>query len=769
MQLIKPYLTVNLFLLTLMAGLVWPQAAPKAPGMDAIWLTAGKQAIGTAVNLKSKVWFTVARGILTDVYYPDVATANIQSLEFIVFDAERNQLDFESDADSFVEPFSTNNYRYTRTADGKLINIKQVNAKKSATGQKLPSSLSFRIITRAKDSSWEIEKIFITDPQSDSVVFKLFFRPTSKSQQLFVNLDPSISNTGMHDDAQAGSKFLSAGDGKIFCSLAASGAAFADYVAGFSGENDGISQLKKFGKLTANYVEARNGNVAITAGIKFKADYEATFALGFGGTRRQAEVAAESSAGKNFLFLQRLYESEWRNYLSKLPKVKAPFQAQFRMAAMVLKALEDKTHRGANVASLSIPWGGGANANEDVGGGYHLVWARDLYHVFTAFLALGDRAAAERALDFLFNVQQQSDGSFPQNSWLDGRSAWGSLQMDEVSYPIIMAWQLKRFDRKTYFKHIKPAAEFILRAGPATKQERWEEKSGYSPSTIAAEIAALVTAADIAQKNGDSSAAKKILQTADNWERNIENWTATTNGPYGDGNYYVRISQNGRPDARERIELNNNAGTFIENEIVDAGFLELVRLGIRRADDPLILKSLIVVDQLLKVETPNGPAFYRYNHDGYGEMDDGRRWNWDGKYTGKGRLWTLLSGERGQYELALFNEKSWNKQSANLLLELGYGDKLSVFRKAESRLHHLMAFANDGLMIPEQVWDKPEIPSRPDKRFLPELAFGEGTGSATPLAWSMAQFIRLVRNISLGKNFDTPEIVYRRYAGKQAR
>jgi enterochelin esterase-like enzyme len=182
--------------------------------------------------------------------------------------------------------------------------------------------------------------------------------------------------------------------------------------------------------------------------------------------------------------------------------------------------------------------------------------------------------------------------------------------------------------------------------------------------------------------------------------------------------------------------LNNGAGSFDERTIVDAGFLELVRLGIKKPDDPLVAKSLAVIDGLIKVETPNGASFYRYNHDGYGEMDDGRPWNWDGKYTGKGRLWALLAGERGQYELAR-------------------GERESAARRLEA----MQGFANEGLMIPEQVWDLPKSPR-------PDLKPGEGTGSATPLAWSMAQFIRLAASLQEGRNLDTPGIVAERYTKK---
>nr|MBA3694259.1 hypothetical protein [Acidobacteriota bacterium] len=347
----------------------------------------------------------------------------------------------------------------------------------------------------------------------------------------------------------------------------------------------------------------------------------------------------------------------------------------------------------------------------------------------------------------------------------DGKRGWGSLQLDEVAYPLIMAYQLKRFDKQTYENHVKKAADFLVKTGPKTVQERWEEKSGYSPSTIAAEIAGLVCAADIAKKNGDEASATIYLATADDWTRNVDRWTATTTGKYGDGNYYLRLTENGTPDANEKTVLNNGAGTFLENEIVDAGFLELVRLGIKSPDDPLIVKSLKIIDEKIKVNTPNGEAFYRYNNDGYGEMDDGRRWNWDGKYTGKGRLWALLSGERGQYELAA--HLALNKlnpiediKTQKIQTKDAQG---GFYISAKKRLDAMLNFSNEGLMIPEQVWDKAETPKNIDKQFIPELKFGEGTGSATPLAWSMAQFIRLAVNLQEVRNLDTPDVVYNRY------
>jgi glucoamylase len=595
--------------------------APGSPGKDAQWATAGKQAVGTSATLNSKVWFTLADGVMTEVYYPDVTVANVQCLQFVVVDPKTKKVETEK--------------------DDAIHRIKVLET----------DSLAFQQINSAKSGIWKITKTYTTDPARDSVLISVQFEPKNKDLNLYVYYDPSLGNSGTGDTA----RFTHATDDptgffiaeeykpRIASALAFS-SALAEQTNGFYEVSDGIEQLKQYGKIVNRFAEARNGNVVQLARIVNPSTF--TTVLSFANSAPRAWADSNMSLAKGFERCLADYKKGWGDYVKTLPNVDPKYQAQFNMAAMVLKAHEDKTRRGANIASLSIPWGGGPNANENNVGGYHLVWARDLYQVATAYMALGDKAAAERALDFLFNVQQKPDGSFPQNSWLDGKPFWGSLQMDEVAYPLILAYQLGKNDNATYENHIKKAADFIVKNGPATPQERWEEEGGYSPSTIAAEIAGLVCAADIARKHGDHASAKIYLETADSWKANVDKWTATTSGKYGDGNYYLRITKNGKPDAGDKIEINNGAGTFDEREIVDAGFLELVRLGIKPPNDPLIVKSLKIIDQVIKVDTPNGVGFYRYDHDGYGEMDDGRPWNWDGKYTGKGRLWPLLSGER---------------------------------------------------------------------------------------------------------------------------
>lgn len=737
-------------------------------GKDAEWESAGKQGIGTALSEKSKVWFTLQGGSLTEVFYPTADRANVQVLQFFVLNKKTGKIETERDDalhKTAVNPISLKG------------NTLLVNGFEIGKSFGSLSSLAFTQISRSKvrskskdganglfvgeiGVSWRIEKTYVTDPENDSIVFSVEFTSDDPNNDLYVYYDPSLANSGMHDTGWTDGNFFLSSDEQISSALTCGRCKFTDQTNGFLGVNDGLTQIKQSGKIGKQLTRVENGNLVqvakVTPIVSGNRPTKMIFVLAFGNTPKDAMTTAYNSLQKGFDDIYRKYQEGWGKYLKTLPKIDPKYQAQFNMAAMVLRAMEDKTFRGGNVASLSKPWiPKGDAANGPYVSGYHLVWSRDLYQVATAFIAMGDKDSANRALDYLFTKQQKPDGSYPQMTWLDGRVVGDSLQMDEVAYPLILAYQLGRVDRQTYEKHIKPTADFIVKTGPTTKQERWEEKPGYSPATIAAEIAGLVCAADIAGKNGDENSAKAWLEKADDWAKNVEKWTVTTKGKYGDGNYYLRLTKNGTPDAGEKIELNNGAGTWLESEIVDAGFLELVRLGIKSPNDPLIVKSLKVVDEVLRVKTPNGAGFYRYTHDGYGEYHDGRNWNYDRTWTGKGHLWALLSGERGQYEIARSNwlQSEAKKQTSKVYKDTDFADSAVNKAGAYTRLDSMQKFANDGMMIPEQVWSQ-------NNGVFP---FGEGARSATPLAWSMAQFIRLAMNLKAGKNLDTPEVVAKRY------
>ena len=647
------------------------------PGADAHWPTAAKNGFGTSTSLNSKVWFTLANGVMTEVFYPTLDVPNVQIFQLQVAIGGK----LESEIDDTIHRLEIPD----------------------------PNSLTFRQVNTAKSGQYTITKTYVTDPKTNAVLIDVDFK-SRIAANLHVYFDPSLNNSGMHDFARTTRGALLAEDGKVASALVPS--------CGF------VNATNRYLGSTEN-VPAGTGNMVQLGRLKRS---RCTLALGFGENTTQALGAAVASLTRGFDAIRREYEARWRKYVTKLPRI-PKHQRQFNMAAMVLTGLEDKTFRGASIASPSVPWGGGPNANEPTVSGYHGVWARDLYHVATAFDALGDRVTASRLLDYLFRVQQKPDGSFPQNSWVDGRPIGAGLQMDQVALPLVLAYQLKRTDRTVWQKHIKPAADFIVRRGPRTDQDRWEEKSGYSPATIAAQIAGLVCAAEIAKINRDEASAKTYLGTADKWAASVERWTATASG-FTRLRHYVRITENDNPDDGAKIEINSSSLVVDERKIIDAGFLELVRLGVKSPSDQLIRDSLVLIDQMISVKMPVGEAWYRYNHDAYGETRVGG--NYDGR-NGVGRPWTLLTGERGQYEIA--------------------SDDLVSARK---RLDTMAGFANDGLMIPEQVWD---LKKSSDARFR----FGAGTGSATPLGWSMAQFIRLAMNIERGRNLETPKVVFDRY------
>jgi glucoamylase len=695
------------------------RVAPGDPGVDAHWPGAAKDGFGTSTSLQSKVWFTLTKGVLSEVYYPTLDKPNNQSLRFIICTGQICK-DEAEDMEHSV-----------RVPNRRSLTFQQINT--TVLGAQGSSPADSQTLDRLGQQPGEdacaprakhqlcITKTYTTDVERATVLIDVRFEsPDDPNSVVYVYYDPSLNNSGMHDTAWGDKSSLLASDGDIASALISS-TGFEDVTSTFAGVDDKAPTL-------SHYDRAENGNVVQIA--KLGREKRLTIALAFGSTPADALASARQSLKKGFKISREQYERGWNTYLSSLHQVRTTHVAQLNMSAMVLKALEDKTYRGAFIASPSIPWGGGPNANEPTVSGYHAVWSRDLYHIATALATIGDSAAANRALDYLFKTQQRPDGSFPQNSWLDGRPIGGGLQLDQVALPIVLARQLQRADVETWRKHVKPAADFIVLHGPMTNQDRWEEKSGYSPATIAAEIAGLVCAAEIAKNNQDAASSARYLKTADEWEHSLTRWTVTSNGPHADGNYFLRLTEKGNPNDGNVMDINSGGGKFDQRSIVDAGFLELVRLGIRRADDPLIVKSLEVVDSTIKRQTPVGPGWYRYNHDAYGERLDGKPY--DGK-TGIGRLWTLLTGERGEYELSL-------------------GRTLT----AQEMLNALANFANAGRMITEQVWDRSDLPAK--------VSAGSGTGSATPLAWSMAEFIRLAVNIERGKNLETPQIVVARYA-----
>jgi glucoamylase len=502
-------------------------------------------------------------------------------------------------------------------------------------------------------------------------------------------------------------------------------------------------------KMTWQFGQALDGNIAVMGEIDVAANREFTIAISFGDGNHAAIAQLMQTLATPYDEHQRRFLLQWGRSISppKMSSASKDGGKLMRISHNVLLTHEDKTYSGAFIASASIPWGN-SKGDTDLGG-YHLVWTRDMVQTATALLASGRTDTAMRALVYLA-CTQRTDGSFAQNFWIDGTPYWTGIQLDEVAFPIMLAWRLWKMDglgEFDIFPFVERAAAFLVRYAPVTQQERWEEAAGYSPSTLAAVISALVCAADIARSRQAAELGSYLESYADWIEAHLDEWTTTKDGvllpevKY----HYMRI----RPPAEGEpfynpdlppccIHINNREpgekSDFEAREVIDAGFLELVRYGIRRADDPLIVDSLKVVDHSLKIETPFGDCWRRYNHDGYGEKKDGDAYNG----SGQGRAWPILTGERGHYELAA-------------------GHDTSPYIKA------IEQFSSMGGMLPEQIWDYKDIPSK-------GMYLGKPAGSAQPLVWAHAEYLKLLRSAADGRVFDRISVVEERYgvaAGKR--
>jgi glucoamylase len=542
----------------------------------------------------------------------------------------------------------------------------------------------------------------VTDPARSAVLVDFRFESlTGQPYKLYVLADPALSNTG--DDDRGGRR----GDALVAYDAANASAvrtapALTRLSSGYMGASDGWTDLRDDHRMDWAYDASEPGNVAqigATALTGLPGHQRMTVAVGFAARPHAAASTTAAALRSGFERAASGYAAGW---LPRGPH--APAQ------------------RGRHRAPLRRV------ADGDVGdsGPYHLVWSRDAYQVATALLAAGDRAAAGRAVSYLWERQQKTDGCFPQNSNLDGSPHWPNLQLDEVADPIVLSWQLRRFDAGTW-AHVQRAADCIVTNGPVS-QERWENADGYSPATIAAEIAGLVCAAAIAERNGDAGAAARYLRVADERQRSVDAWTLTSTGPLSGDPYYLRLTVDGQPDAGTTYTIGDGGPTIDQRAVVDPSFLELVRLGVKPAGAAGVRSSLPVVDRELGVDTPNGRFWHRYSFDGYGETLAG------GPFPGPGntgRLWPIFAGERGEYELLA-------------------GDA----RAARGRLRSIAATANSGRLLPEQVWDEHPPPGETP---------GTGTFSATPLGWTHAQLVRLAWSLDAGRPVEQPRVVACRY------
>lgn len=695
-------------------------AAPGAPGIAPRWTSSAKSGIGTSATESSRLWFTLSHGIVNEVYYPRLDQANIRDLGLVI---------------TAADGFFSEEKRSTQTTTRMV-----------ASG--VPA---YEITNDCLVGRYHLRKTVLSDPRLPTLLQQVHFEARTgrlEDYVLHALLAPHLQNRGADNDGWVetykGQPMLFAQRDGTTLALACS-APWLALSCGYVGSSDGWSDLRRHHRLTHTYREARQGNIALIGEVDLPAcrgDF--TLALAFGRNPAEAGQRARSSLQEPFQHLLHRYVVEWRSYQRRCVSLASPRRGTtdlYRVSTAVLKTHLAKETVGGLIASLSIPWGFSKGDNDL--GGYHLVWPRDQVETAGALLAAGDTDGVRDVLRFLL-ATQEADGHWPQNMWIDGSPYWNGLQLDETAFPILLADALHRAGALRYlavWPAVRLAAAYIVRNGPTTMQDRWEENGGYSPFTLAVVIAGLLAAADFADAADEPAIADYLRETADGWNAQIETWTYVTATPLaerlGVEGYYVRIAPPEVADAASPtdgfVPIKNRPADdsgLPTTQLVSPDALALVRFGLRRPDDPRILNTLRVVDALLKSDTETGPVWHRYNDDGYGEHADGSPF--DG--TGIGRGWPLLAGERAHYELAA-----------------GRIDEAEALRRT------MEAQTGDGGFLPEQVWDDT---SRPEL----ELYNGHPAGSAMPLVWAHAEYIKLLRSLRDGRVFDLPPQTVARYA-----
>jgi len=693
-----------------------------SPGLEPRWTSSKKDAVGTAYAASSHVWYTVSHGTLNEIYYPTIDRPQTRDMELLFTDGEtffhEEKRDFEFD------------FHYIDK-----------------------DALAVRVVANDRQGQYTMTKEIISDPHHPVVLIHVKIEGDEehlKKIKAYALLAPHLNGGGAGNSARsievAGQRVLLAWKGGTSLAMGVS-CGFSASSVGYVGSSDGYQDISDNMKMDWHFDTALDGNIAMTGEIDVAKYREFTIALSFGDGHHAALSGLMQSLSVPFESHMKRFIEQWRRSVApeRLAKQATDGGELMRISHNVILAHEDKTYPGAFIASASIPWG--ASKGDDDLGGYHLVWTRDMVQSATAILACGRVETARRALVYLA-CTQRPDGSFAQNFWIDGTPYWTGLQLDEIAFPIILGWRLWKIGGLGNFDiwpFVEAAAGCLVHYAPVTQQERWEENAGYSPSTLAAVISGLVCAGDIARAHGYEDTAVFFEGYADWIEGHLEDWTVTNDGVLHPDvkRHYMRIRPPmcGDPFAKDDCEsmmlhaANRGPDEKYEydaREIIDAGFLELVRYGIRRADDPLIIDSLKVVDKILKIDTPYGPCWRRYNHDGYGQRKDGGPFEgW-----GQGRAWPLLTGERAHYELAA-------------------GQDVTMYIQAMER------FSSFGGMLPEQIWDYADMPEA-------GLYFGRSAGSAQPLVWAHSEYVKLLRSVADGKVFDRISVVEERYAAPVA-
>ncbi|MCC6276591.1 MAG: hypothetical protein IT289_01605 [Oligoflexia bacterium] len=638
----------NLFLCSVVllnCAMAIGQDAPNGPGMMGVWSRPDKQ--GLITSKTQPLWATIAEGVLTEVHFPFADRAQTKDTQILIRIGQR-----------ILEERKHFTHVVTR----------------------YPGTLAYHVTSVNQELQIRIEKDFVPDPQQPSLwVSYRISMAQPYPIKIFLLHNPAADNTAGGDaifvrSRQAGDRELLAfqsdrrGDEpptlarRATQSLVLAGPTEGGTV-GFEGVNGPYEQLLRFGMLNQTFTSAKNGNVAgalILSGNSREVSFH--FSLNFSLNEPSIDpIPFLAKASSKFSMLPQeeilrrlltLNRQSWESYLSQLN----PLGQRMEPHVLMLKGLEDKFNPGALIAGLAKPslperlelieydYETARLRKADINGGYHRVWPRDLAHMGIALLAAGDTVTPINVARFLQRTQK-ADGSFWQNTWVDGQPSWLGYQMDQTGLAISLVSKLVELGIARYSDFrpmVLKAADSLLTRGPITDQERWEENGGLSPNSIAAACQGLLDASWLEQ-GIDQSRSQAYGMLCEKYKTLIFDWTYIDNGPLGRG-YFERLHV-GHPQDRSHstvIQIRNNpvgGNTFLESEIVDGGFLHWIFTGLLSPLDPRLNSAIATLDRVAGPIATNGRGYLRYNHDGYGQGH-------------LGRPWPLLAGERALAAIA---------------------------------------------------------------------------------------------------------------------
>ena len=392
-----------------------------APGSQPGWTSSAKEGIGTAYHTSCRVWFTLSHGIINEIYYPHVDQPNTRDFQFLITDGETFCHEEKRDLTHQVEYPEHN-------------------------------SLFYRLTNSDPRGRYRLVKGVLTDPHRSVLLvhtkLEILDESLRDKLKLYALLAPHIGGQGASNSgwcSEIGHMKLLHAQREDTHLIMASSSDFSRRSVGYVGASDGWQDLMRDYKMDWEFRAAENGNIALTGEVDLPDSNEFMIAVAFGRSYQTTATKLFQSLAEPFEQHAQRYVRQWQRAVVN-PKFDFSSDTSdgggmYRLSRAVLLAHEDKVFQGALVASMSIPWGE-AKGDGDMGG-YHLVWTRDLVHSATALLATGQMSTPLRALIWLA-AMQRPNGSFPQNSWIDGQAYWTGLQLDQVALPMLLARRLGR-------------------------------------------------------------------------------------------------------------------------------------------------------------------------------------------------------------------------------------------------------------------------------------------------------------------------------------